>query len=216
MKRIWSLCCLLILPFVHAQEQVQDVFQFPVKLSQNDTLKAISARLRQIQVLRAAFSQTKKIKALRRPLKSSGQFLFATDQGVLWQTQKPFPSTFVITPKGIQQRSEHSEPLTIAVDERPIIGGFTRVFLSLFSGDTSELEDRFKLYVSGDADNWTIGLEPEKKVMSRLISRIVMRGDSHISEIYFFETSGDTTRIAFEAVVTEEPLSEEERQRFAF
>ena len=214
MKSIWSLCCLLLAPLCFAQET--DVFQFPVTIANSETLKEISERLRQVQLLRAEFVQHKKIKALRRPLKSSGQFLFATDQGVMWQTLKPFPSTFVITSKGIQQRSEDSEPLTIASDERPIIGGFTRVFLSLFSGDTSELESRFKLYVWSDSEQWSIGLEPKNKVMSRLISRIVMSGGEHISEIHFFEVSGDVTRIEFGVVETGEQLSEEERKRFAF
>lgn len=201
-----------------AQEEARSVFtQAPATVADNPTFAAIAARLRQISVLRATFTQQKQIKALRRPLNSSGQFLFAPAYGVWWQTTTPFDTTFVMTPHGIMEQSEDAEPFTIEAEEQPIVMAFSKVFLSLFNGDTNELEERFELYFEGSEDRWLLGLKPKGHIMTRLIDDIILQGTEHIDVIYFKEHSDDLTVIRFAEITTQEPpLSEEEISRFAF
>ena len=193
------------------------LFESPVEVSDHEDLNAVGARLRQVQVLRARFDQEKRIKVLRRPLISDGRFLFAPRHGVYWHTLTPFETRFVITPKGIRQQSAQKEPLVIDATEQPVIHGFTKVFLALFSGDTRELEDRFEVFFSGSASQWRIGLKPKGRIMARLIDRIVLEGTEHIETLRVTERSGDVTLISFSELTTEPAeLSEEERACFDF
>ncbi len=48
------------------------------------------------------FIQEKNAAKLKRALRSSGKFIFC-DEGILWQTLKPFPSTMAVTKTSIIQ-----------------------------------------------------------------------------------------------------------------
>jgi len=154
---------------------------------------------------------------LRRPLRSSGSFLISAEMGLYWKSVSPFETIFIITPKALYQKSENAEPITIQAQERPIIYGFTRVFLSLFSGDTQKLDQEFDLFFSGTPDNWTIGLIPKSKIMGKLIDRVLVCGADTIRSIDFRESSGDRTQIIFDEISTDPPhLTEEELACFDF
>jgi len=197
-------------------DETDEVFDHPVTVASTPELQIVSSRLRAITVLRADFRQEKRIAALRRPLLSEGRFLFATDRGVWWHGTEPFPNTFLITPERIVQKAEGSEPIVIDAEEHPVVDGFSRVFLALFQGDTSALEKRFDLFFTGTADDWTIGLVPKGKIMRRLIDRVILRGETHITEVAFHEKTGDVTRLFFEnTTITPATLSDEERAYFA-
>ena len=113
------------------------------------------------------------------------------------------------------QKPEFGDPITIKAEERPIISGFTRIFLALFQGDARELERRFELYFTGADNQWTIGLKPKSDLMTRLIDRIVLHGDDLMRRIEFFESNGDKTEIRFETVHLEPTeLTDEERGWF--
>ena len=174
------------------------VFEAPPSKPQPPDLVAVEAQMREAGIVRAAFHQNKKITALRRPLKSSGRFLFAPDKGIYWQTLAPIQNLFVLSPKGILQKSEDAEPVVIETKEQPVIHGFIQIFMSLFGGDTSELEQRFDLYFTGNADAWTIGLRPKGTVMKKLFDHILLCGGQNIEQVLFLERSGDETRIIFE------------------
>ncbi len=199
-----------------AQTPLDPVFRHPIKVD-HPGFTAVAARMRQTPVLRARFEQEKRIMALRRPLRSSGQFLVAAETGVWWHTLKPFTSTFVITPSGLRQESADGTVKTIEAAEQPVIASFTKVFMSLFGGDPKALEDHFKLYYEGEGMAWRIGLEPRGKVMGKLIQSIVLEGGGYIEHINLLEATGDMTKISFSEVqVAPKTLSDEERSRFAF
>ncbi|WP_272932523.1 outer membrane lipoprotein carrier protein LolA [Sulfidibacter corallicola] len=181
----------------------------------HEAFQRVARRLQAVRVLRAHFDQTKKITALRRPLLSSGRFLFSADHGLYWHTIKPFDSLFLVTQSGITQREDGETTLNIAASEQPIVHGFTEIFLALFGGDTSALQRSFDLYFQGDQEHWTLGLKPKDRVMKRLIDHITLRGVDTVARIDFHETSGDVTQISLSDVQTEPPqLTEAELDLF--
>lgn len=194
-----------------------EVFNHPARPGQHQALDAVGDQLRETKVLRAAFKQEKKIKVLRRPLRSSGSFLICSQNGLYWASETPFETVFIVTPRALYQKSENSDPITIQAEERPVVYGFTRVFLSLFSGDTQQLEREFDLFFSGTAEHWTIGLIPKNKIMRKLVDRILICGSDAIEFVDFRETSGDQTRIHFSNIATTPTeLTQEELARFDF
>lgn len=193
-----------------------NVFNHPVTSDPPTALEIVAARMQQTPILRASFEQEKKIKALRRPLVSSGSFLFANDQGVYWHTVQPFETLFIISDVGIYQKSEGAEPFQITADKQPMIGEFNNIFGALFRGDRKELESRFKVHFTGTSEAWQLGLIPKSNTMARVISSMVICGGETLQTIRFNEAGGNQTLIAFTNIETPDALTSEERANFEF
>lgn len=193
----------------------QDVFRHKIlPKAQTGLLSTISQRLVSTPVLRAQFTQTKKLKALRFPLRSTGYFLFSQKKGIFWQLKAPFPGQFKITSKGITQRAA-GEVTHIDGKNKPIIYGFTRMFLSIFSGRSSELHRHFYVYCTGTASAWTIGLRPKGTLLRKIFKSIVLSGSRTIRHVQMNERSGDRTMIQFTKVQTSpKHLTPKEQQWF--
>jgi len=217
---IWLALGMVVWPDALAAEETgtlhcgEAVFDRPLDKDDPD-FAALSAKMRDIRVLRADFEQEKKLAVLRRPLRSSGTFLFAADKGVSWRTVEPFENLFIITPDAIYQKAEGQKPLVIDVASRPVARGFTDVFIALFSGEVEGLDARFDVFFSAGAGRWAIGLKPKGKILKTLIDRVVLCGGETVESIDFLERSGDRTQIRFIDAATEPAvLSDEERARF--
>lgn len=192
------------------------VFDHPVTNEPSAALETVAVRLQQTPILRAAFKQEKRIKALRRPLVSSGSFLFANDQGVYWHTLQPFETLFIISDAGIYQKSEGAEPFQITADKQPMVGEFNNIFGALFRGDRQELESRFKVHFTGTPEAWQLGLIPKSSTMARVIGSMVICGGETLHTIRFNEAGGNQTLIVFTQIETPETLTPEERANFEF
>src|SRR6202041_3569954 len=55
------------------------------------------------QVLRGSFTQETHIKGVDNPLRSTGHFVVAPSHGLIWNIQKPFPLSTIVTPQGSAQ-----------------------------------------------------------------------------------------------------------------
>ena len=120
--------------------------------------KALSQNLSTTKTLKANFSQAKKIKVLKRPLLSSGELIFDRSIGVFWKLTKPFESTVVIDKNKLTSIDDDGKKITIKAEDKPMLYGFTKIFLSIFSGNTEELKKHFKIYYGLKNSEWEIGL----------------------------------------------------------
>ena len=59
----------------------------------------IGRLLSRAPIVCGAFTQTKSLKALTRPLVSSGRVVFVSGKGVLWRVISPFPSQVLVKKK---------------------------------------------------------------------------------------------------------------------
>lgn len=175
-------------------------------------LTAVSERLQQTPVVRARFEQEKRIKALRRPLRSSGKFLFARDHGLYWHTLQPFDTQLVITESGMVQKENGRTTLDISVEERPIIHSFTNVFMALFAGDKKVLAKTFDLYLVQEESHWWLGLKPKQRLLKKVMDHICLKGGEHLEEIHFIEKSGDLTVMKLNAVSVDPPALSADEQ----
>lgn len=189
--------------FGETPELNHPVFKQPLQgAGEGTAFSDVAKELQKIGLLRAEFNQEKKIKALRRPLRSKGRFIFDTQKGLYWHTKTPFDSVFVITPKGITQLTDGEKTASVKVEDQPIIHGFTQVFMAMFTGDASVLKQKFDLYFEGDATHWTLGLVPKGRIMASMIHHIVLQGDQSVHDVNFVEKNGDFTHLVFSDVIT--------------
>lgn len=190
----------LIKADIYIASQSDSIFQTPVHIGEHTPLDGVVARLNQVTILKADFKQEKRLKILRRPLTSSGTFLFSREHGVYWHTVNPFDNVFIVTDQTIYQKNPDQEPLKIETSSKPIVSGFTEAFLSVFTGDAAVLEDKFDIYFQGDEKAWTIALKPKGTIMKKMIDHMVLSGGEHLENVRITEASGDQTDIHFENV----------------
>ena len=172
-------------------------------------LAQLTAWLDQAGVIHADFAQTKTLQALKRPLRTSGQMVFARGQGVLWRIEKPYQASYALSSESVTEIGPDGSRKVRAAREVPALAQVGRVFQAIFQGDTRSLEEHFEVTVSGDAEHWRVDLAP-KPALARFLKGITARGGRFLDLIEVDEAQGDHTRIEFRNSRLDAPLSEAE------
>ncbi len=192
-----------------------DLFQAPLaEPSQVAVFERVNARLRQQQGVTAEFIQTKYLSVLTRPLLSSGRFIFSEQRGVLWNQKSPFIQTLVISKGGIAEYLEDGTLQSAPTAGQGAVTGFSTMFLSLFSGDVTELKEQFELFFVGTDESWQIGAKPRSEDVARFVDRIAVNGGSTPERVVVWERNGDRSEIEFKSIVVGAPVLDPREQQF--
>ena len=176
----------------------------------------LQQQLAQSTLVRGYFQQVRTMQMFSQPLLTSGSFLLDHEQGLLWQQTKPFPITLTLTKNKLRQ-SINSETQVMTDAENPMSFYFTRVFLSLFKGDTDTIKESFSLDLSGDKEAWTLVLIPTTSPIDSVFKSIKVEGGIYINRVVLSEVRGDVTEMIF-LKQSNQPvtLTEEELRAFTF
>jgi outer membrane lipoprotein-sorting protein len=167
--------------------------------AQDDPLLArIAAGLSRPAVLRAEFTQTKTVAALTRPIVTSGRFVYARQQGVLWTIERPYRATYVLTEDGIKEVDVQGVPVR---EGRPGPGlqHVSRIFRALLEPDFEALERYFTPSAKGDPSRWELTLLP-RGALRQVFKTVRVRGGRFVEALVLEESNGDTMEIRFAAV----------------
>jgi len=127
------------------------------------------------------FVQTKTSAKLKKPIKSSGTFIFS-DQGIVWRTLKPFPSTMAVTKTSIIQTKPDGTKNVTDGSSNEVFKSIAQTLSSLFSGNRNDLEQYFNIEESAlNGSEWKMTLSPKDKTMAGAIKKIELSG-SYLSE----------------------------------
>ncbi|MBE1276905.1 outer membrane lipoprotein carrier protein LolA [Enterovibrio baiacu] len=179
------------------------------------TLSDLQTRLSAHDITRGDFTQTRHLAMLDMPLVSQGAFLLSQHHGLLWQQTTPFPLSLVLTGTTLTQRIPGQADNIVNADDNPMVFYFSRLFLSLFQGDTDALAAQFDLQLTGSTEKWKLVLTPKQPPLSQVFKEITLQGAEHIDILTLHEVRGDHSDIRF-TNVTFEPtnLTEEEHSEF--
>ncbi len=172
-------------------------------------LVQLTARLDQAGVIHADFVQTKTLQALKRPLRTSGQLVFARGQGVLWRIEKPYQASYALSADSVTEIGPDGARRVRAARDVPALAQVGRVFQAIFQGDTQDLAEHFTVTVSGDTGHWRVNLAP-KPELARFLKSIVAHGGHFLDLIEVDEAQGDRTRIEFRNSRLDAPLTDAE------
>lgn len=188
----------------------------PPRAAAEDLAAAVRARLADAPLLRGEFAQSKSVAGFSKPLRSSGTFVLAAEQGVIWHTRAPFPSTLVIgRTRLLSQQPDGRVTLRLDAADQPAVRALGTLLTALLRGDLASLSAQFR--VEGghvEDERWQLQLVPVAAEMQRLFQRVTLAGDRYVRGVELLETSGDRTQIRFEGLATVPPLGAEERSRF--
>ncbi|HEY3984560.1 outer membrane lipoprotein carrier protein LolA [Cedecea sp.] len=198
--KYWPMLALLISPFVNAL-----------------TLDALQQRFTEQPVIRAHFEQSRTIKDLPQPLKSSGEMLIARDKGLLWDQTSPFSMKLLLDDTRMVQAINGQPPQTITAENNPQMFQFNHLLRALFQADRKVLEQNFRVEFTDKGEGrWTLRLMPIVTPLDKIFATIDLAGGQYLDSIQLNDKQGDRTDIALsQHQLTPAKLTDEERQRFA-
>lgn len=194
-------CLLAGLPYVYADS----IYNHPLINLEQPEFKQVQAELSADKTITGDFTQIRMMKVLSRPLVSSGHFTLSQSGGLIWQQTQPFASTLHVNADKIQQTILNNPPMVITKQEQPLLFAFTSVFLSVFQGDISQIQQYFNIYFTGNVEHWQIALKPKSAPFNKAIINIELSGGPYISSIVVNEAQQNTMTIQLSHV---KPLSD--------
>lgn len=168
----------------------------------------LQAQLQAHQTVQGQFEQSRFIRSLPQPMRTTGQFVLQRGQGLLWQVQKPFEVKLRVCGKGIAQwdgknrrwqgSSSHAQTAQV------------KLFMALLAGDTAVLDKQFSLQLSGNAQNWSLKLQPKTAVMKQIFQDIEVKGSKGLLQtVELREKQGERTLMRFQAQQSNRALTAE-------
>lgn len=148
------------------------------------TISDVCKSITEHKVTTGDFSQEKTSAKLKRPLKSTGKFIFSTE-GIVWQTLKPFPSTNVITNSKILQISANGNKSVIDGSTNETFKSSSAMLTSIFSGNQAELEKNFTIEFTSNESSWNMKLTPKDSTISSVMNFFTVSGAVLGSKITF-------------------------------
>lgn len=175
-----------------------DVFKHSAKEDKSGAFTEVSQKLSSIKKLKSNFRQVKKIQALKRPLISTGELIFSKKAGITWHLKTPIESTLIIDQEKIILMDDEKKKTIIQAKDKPMLYNFTKIFLSIFTGNTEELSQNFYIYFTGTTQDWRIGLIPKNSQLKKVIKHIILKGNNGVvASLLLQESNTDTTDIIF-------------------
>ena len=143
--------------------------------AQNFTFDDVCRKLSENPNMTGDFVQEKNLKNSSRPMKSSGKFIFSPD-GLLWKTEKPFPSSMVVTKKFIRQTNSKGVSNVQDISQDQIFSNISLMLTSIFNGNSQEILKVFDVKFSSSEKNWTAFLTPKDAQIASVIKSLELSG----------------------------------------
>ena len=169
-----------------------------------DVLTDITARLVKTTITQGEFQQEKHLKILRKPLMSTGAFTYSQSKGVIWKTLMPIPSLLLV----------NEAHLLTGQGEQAVPPAFGKVFKAMLGGDLQQLSDGFVITGEDKKNAWTLQLTPKDELLKKIISSMVLSGDTELRVLEMQEVNGNSTRINFANITHPEQLTSEQQADF--
>lgn len=179
-------------------------------------LQDIAGRVADSAVLRADFSQTKTLAAMRRPFRIAGHFTYARDAGVLWQVASPYRVSYLIDSRGTIEIGANGQRKPLGARESAGAAQAGQIMQALLSANMAPLQSAFVLDPVRQGSTWRVTLTPRNAELARNLERIAVAGDTAVEQVELFEAGGDYTEIRFSATERDTRLTEAEAALFAY
>jgi len=172
------------------------VFDHPVNATSKQELSSALLQMTRHEVVTGDFKQTKSIKKLNRNFVSTGTFRISKTSGIVWKTQKPFPSELTVSDAGISERNVNGQVRVISSNDNPVFVQFSKTIQAVFSGNLSELETNFNIFCEKTSNGYMVGLVPREKAVQKVIANIVMDVSENLEKVVI--TDGEGSPVVYE------------------
>ncbi|WP_425605980.1 LolA family protein [Paraburkholderia sejongensis] len=158
----------------------------------------IAAHLAEPKGVRAQFTQTQTLAAMKQPLVSSGNLLFYRERGVIWQIDTPYKATYVITDAGVAQLNAAGQRVgTHSAQSTRGVAQVSKMMRAMLGGDLSALYSQFDVSAAGSAAQWRMHLTPNQPQLAQSIKGLEMSGGDYLQSLRITLANGDVTKLDF-------------------
>ncbi|OLL30200.1 hypothetical protein BTH42_18790 [Burkholderia sp. SRS-W-2-2016] len=158
----------------------------------------IAAHLAEPKGVRAQFTQTQTLAAMKQPLVSSGSLLFYRERGVIWQIDTPYKATYVITDAGVAQLNAAGQRVgTHSAQGTRGVAQVSKMMRAMLGGDLSALYSQFDVSAAGSAAQWRMHLTPNQPQLAQSIKGLEMSGGDYLQNLRITLANGDVTQLDF-------------------
>ncbi|MDN7179837.1 outer membrane lipoprotein carrier protein LolA [Caballeronia sp. SEWSISQ10-4 2] len=185
--------------------------------SANDAglVSQIAAHLAQAKGVRAQFTQTQTLSAMKQPLVSTGSLVFFRERGVIWQIDTPYKATYVITDTGVSEVNASGQRTnTNSGNGVRGVAQVSRMMRAMLGGDLSALYAQFDVHAHGTPAQWRMQLTPNQPQLAQSIKGLEMSGGDYLQALRITLANGDVTRIDFANSAAVSELAPAERTFF--
>lgn len=158
----------------------------------------IAAHLAQAKGVRAQFTQTQTLAAMKQPLVSSGSLMFFRERGVIWQIDTPYQATYVITDAGVVELNAAGQRVTAhSAQGARGVAQVSKMMRAMLGGDLSALYSQFDVRAEGSAAQWRMQLTPNQPQIAQSIKGLEMSGGDYLQSLRITLANGDVTTLDF-------------------
>jgi outer membrane lipoprotein-sorting protein len=172
----------------------------------------IAAHLAQARGVRAQFTQTQTLAAMKQPLVSTGSLVFFRERGVIWQIDKPYKATYVITDAGVAEVDANGQRVTThGAQGTRGVAQVSKMMRAMLGGDLSALYSQFDVEAQGSAAQWRMQLTPNQPQIAQSIKGLAMSGGDYLQSLRITLANGDVTQLDFTKSAAVSDLTAAER-----
>ena len=186
--------------------------------AQSGSLETVCTRLAEHPNTTGDFIQTKTLQTNGRKLSSNGKFIFCPE-GILWKTEKPFPSSLILTKDAMVQIAANGKKSVMDGKDNQIFANISETLSSVFSGNADALKKNFECDFSENNGEWKIFLTPKDSTIACVMKTLALTGSisadgAVLSSLEMTEMSDNTIRYEFSNQKYPKELSSDEKQNF--
>ncbi|HTV85562.1 MAG TPA: outer membrane lipoprotein carrier protein LolA [Dyella sp.] len=175
-----------------------------------DLLNNVLHQLSQHAAVRAAFTQQRQNPALTQPQTSSGQLLFVTGRGMLWQVQQPYRETLALTGSRTLRIDASGHAQTVHGDRG--VSQISQMLQSMLAGQLDTVLRQFNVTAEGSAAQWTLHFTPRQSRVAQVLRAIQLDGGAFLQGIRIDMQDGTQTDIRMTDTRDAGTLSAAEKQ----
>jgi hypothetical protein len=167
-------------------------------------------------ILRGSFVEERHLQGFRGPMRSEGQFTVAPSHGLIWDVEKPFPSTTIITTFGLTQTIQGQQVTHLSAQKIPFLLHLYDMLGGALAGSWQPLEADFKVVQTEDEAGWRAVLTPRQTDnLAMPYNTITVRGHRFVEQVVLAKSDGDFDTIIFsDPALSQRPLSAAENAAF--
>ncbi len=146
----------------------------------------------------ATFVEKKHIALLDKPVESSGELRYTAPDRLEKRTLKPRPELMVV--QGGELIIERGrQKYQLQLQAYPELAAFIDSIRGTLAGDRQALERNYRLSLDGNAERWTLQLQPLNEKMKALIQRIRITGlGDQLHSVEIIQSDGDRSVMTIE------------------
>lgn len=180
-----------------------------------------------VNYFQADFEQHKQIAFLSKPLVSSGRLIFAKNQGLIWQLEKPLWSKTRISDEGVFKSNKYQHNKKVTDHQVQALGD---ILQELLAAELDKVKSQFYIsepHIDEQQEQWSVTLTAKNKLVKKAIKSILLKGKlkslsgskkniaGGIERIIICEKNDDKTEIQLTHIIkSKQPLTEQQRRLF--